>query len=175
MGNGCGRRSRLSTSIHKVGCHGCDLGQSSEWWAWRDLNPQPDRYERPALTIELQAPPPDAMTIHGGLAVSAITPIFKRSDRGQRRPGQDQRLCGCNDRARSRITLSSIVSPSSSCSSSASKAASEGVAALARRGGDGSTSRSRWSRASSRLARAAFEISTSGTAGRPVRAMARSW
>jgi hypothetical protein len=25
------------------------------WWAWRDLNPQPDRYERPALTIELQA------------------------------------------------------------------------------------------------------------------------
>ena len=66
MGNGCGRRSRLSTSIHKVGCHGCDLGQSSEWWAWRDLNPQPDRYERPALTIELQAPPPDAMTIHGG-------------------------------------------------------------------------------------------------------------
>jgi hypothetical protein len=27
------------------------------WWAWRDLNPQPDRYERPALTIERQAPP----------------------------------------------------------------------------------------------------------------------
>ena len=25
------------------------------WWAGRDLNPQPDRYERPALTIELPA------------------------------------------------------------------------------------------------------------------------
>ena len=45
------------------------------------MNPQPDRYERPALTIELQAPP-DAMTVHGGLAVPAITPIFKRSDQG---------------------------------------------------------------------------------------------
>ena len=28
---------------------------ASLWWAWRDLNPQPDRYERPALTVELQA------------------------------------------------------------------------------------------------------------------------
>ena len=75
------------------------------------LEPQPDRYERPALTIELQAPP-DAMTFHGGLAVPAISPIFKRSDRGPRRPGQHQRPCGCSERARSRITLSSIVSPS---------------------------------------------------------------
>lgn len=25
------------------------------WWAWRDSNPQPRRYERPALTIELHA------------------------------------------------------------------------------------------------------------------------
>ena len=25
------------------------------WWAGRDSNPQPDRYERPALTIELPA------------------------------------------------------------------------------------------------------------------------
>ena len=25
------------------------------WWARRDSNPQPDRYERPALTVELQA------------------------------------------------------------------------------------------------------------------------
>ena len=30
-------------------------GWTSVWWARRDLNPQPDRYERPALTIELQA------------------------------------------------------------------------------------------------------------------------
>jgi hypothetical protein len=29
----------------------------SAWWAWEDSNLQPDRYERPALTIELQAPP----------------------------------------------------------------------------------------------------------------------
>ena len=27
------------------------------WWARQDSNQQPDRYERPALTIELQAPP----------------------------------------------------------------------------------------------------------------------
>ncbi len=29
----------------------------SEWWARRDLNPRPRRYERPALTTELQAHP----------------------------------------------------------------------------------------------------------------------
>ena len=28
---------------------------ASGWWAGRDSNPQPDRYERPALTIELPA------------------------------------------------------------------------------------------------------------------------
>jgi hypothetical protein len=27
------------------------------WWARQDSNLQPDRYERPALTIELEAPP----------------------------------------------------------------------------------------------------------------------
>jgi hypothetical protein len=27
----------------------------SEWWALRDLNPQPRDYESPALTIELKA------------------------------------------------------------------------------------------------------------------------
>ena len=27
------------------------------WWARQDLNLQPSRYERPALTIELRAPP----------------------------------------------------------------------------------------------------------------------
>jgi len=32
-------------------------GGSSMWWARQDSNLQPDRYERPALTIELQAPP----------------------------------------------------------------------------------------------------------------------
>ena len=27
-----------------------------QWWARRDLNPQPRDYESPALTVELQAP-----------------------------------------------------------------------------------------------------------------------
>src|SRR4051812_3940900 len=34
-----------------------DVGGYSIWWARQDSNLQPDRYERPALTIELQAPP----------------------------------------------------------------------------------------------------------------------
>ena len=39
------------------------------WWAGRDSNPQPDRYERPALTIELPARP-------GSKAeASGITPV----------------------------------------------------------------------------------------------------
>lgn len=33
-------------------------GSDREWWARQDSNPQPSRYERPALTIELQAPVP---------------------------------------------------------------------------------------------------------------------
>src|SRR3954463_184921 len=32
-------------------------GSEPRWWARQDSNLQPDRYERPALTIELQAPP----------------------------------------------------------------------------------------------------------------------
>src|SRR5690242_6044470 len=35
---------------------------SEGWWARQDSNLQPDRYERPALTIELQAPPRAAAT-----------------------------------------------------------------------------------------------------------------
>jgi hypothetical protein len=34
-----------------------DGAGQSIWWARQDSNLQPDRYERPALTIELQAPP----------------------------------------------------------------------------------------------------------------------
>src|SRR5450631_3596323 len=30
-------------------------GNTRNWWAWEDSNLQPDRYERSALTIELQA------------------------------------------------------------------------------------------------------------------------
>src|SRR5467141_4292979 len=44
---GFGERWRMSTNA----------GGSSMWWARQDSNLQPDRYERPALTIELQAPP----------------------------------------------------------------------------------------------------------------------
>ncbi len=37
------------------------------WWARQDSNPQPSRYERPALTIELQAPTPRRpLTPHDG-------------------------------------------------------------------------------------------------------------
>ena len=37
---------------------------SEGWWARQDSNLQPDRYERPALTIELQAPAaPGAVTM----------------------------------------------------------------------------------------------------------------
>jgi hypothetical protein len=31
------------------------------WWARQESNPQPSRYERPALTVELQAPPAPAL------------------------------------------------------------------------------------------------------------------
>ena len=39
--------------------HGCATHspKGEAWWARQDSNLQPDRYERPALTIELQAPP----------------------------------------------------------------------------------------------------------------------
>src|SRR5690242_5141758 len=33
------------------------VSHCNDWWARQDSNLQPDRYERPALTIELQAPP----------------------------------------------------------------------------------------------------------------------
>ena len=31
------------------------VDDEKDWWARQDLNLQPDRYERPALTIELRA------------------------------------------------------------------------------------------------------------------------
>src|SRR5690606_20350817 len=34
-----------------------NTGGTTMWWARQDSNLQPDRYERPALTIELRAPP----------------------------------------------------------------------------------------------------------------------
>src|SRR5262245_27762897 len=59
VGAGCpavarGPEARLR---YDVDCR-AEAGVASEgWWARQDSNLQPDRYERPALTIELQAPP----------------------------------------------------------------------------------------------------------------------
>jgi hypothetical protein len=50
----CGRSMTLRQPGREASCgrsHG-----TSHWWALQDLNLQPDRYERPALTIELRAP-----------------------------------------------------------------------------------------------------------------------
>ena len=60
-GRGIGhhRTGRLYCAGVTSGVRGAAFGCWVDmWWAWRDLNPQSDRYERPALTIELQAPPP---------------------------------------------------------------------------------------------------------------------
>ena len=43
----------------------CPHTQGEAWWARQDSNLQPDRYERPALTIELQAPPRDGLRERG--------------------------------------------------------------------------------------------------------------
>ena len=44
------------------------------WWARQDSNLQPDRYERPALTIELQAPPRAAAF---EAASNGAAPVYK--------------------------------------------------------------------------------------------------
>jgi hypothetical protein len=48
------------------------------WWARQDSNLQPDRYERPALTIELQAPPETAA--NRGRATVRLTPYNAPAD-----------------------------------------------------------------------------------------------
>ena len=48
------RRTRSSFSLR--GC-ATRSPKGEAWWACLDSNQEPDRYERPALTIELQAPP----------------------------------------------------------------------------------------------------------------------
>src|SRR3954451_13571782 len=45
----------------KLACPAEPREASEGWWARQDSNLQPDRYERPALTIELQAPPRSAL------------------------------------------------------------------------------------------------------------------
>ena len=42
---------------------------ASAWWARQDSNLQPDRYERPALTIELQARPEVAVAAGVGAGI----------------------------------------------------------------------------------------------------------
>jgi hypothetical protein len=46
------------------------VAEGEAWWARQDSNLQPDRYERPALTIELQAPP----RLPDGEATVRLTP-----------------------------------------------------------------------------------------------------
>src|SRR5262249_60517299 len=61
--------------------------ENAAWWAREDSNLQPDRYERPALTIELRAPPDPDIVRNAGIidcrwvlfrnrlaAVPALTP-----------------------------------------------------------------------------------------------------
>jgi hypothetical protein len=55
------RRPASGTGCHRQGARSEAHCSINLWWARQDSNLQPDRYERPALTIELQAPPG-----HGG-------------------------------------------------------------------------------------------------------------
>src|SRR5580698_11553561 len=59
-----------------------------DWWARQDSNLQPDRYERPALTIELQAPPRAAArrpaTVRTLLTIREVIPQCRPA-----RPGMD--------------------------------------------------------------------------------------
>ena len=64
------------------------------WWARQDSNLQPDRYERPALTIELQAPGavgpavPDRLQVAPLRCNGGFAPIqaFCEEDEGLRYP-----------------------------------------------------------------------------------------
>src|SRR5882672_943135 len=53
------RSSRTQPAFAQVGFGAAAFTRSASegWWARQDSNLQPDRYERPALTIELLAPP----------------------------------------------------------------------------------------------------------------------
>ena len=54
----------------------------SGWWAGQDSNLQPDRYERPALTIELPAPPEAAATPAGGLVSYSASGEWRNAEAG---------------------------------------------------------------------------------------------
>src|SRR5690349_5865969 len=56
---------------------------SARWWARQDSNLQPDRYERPALTIELQAPPRAAERRPATVPAPFTGPVAIRQSRAQ--------------------------------------------------------------------------------------------
>src|SRR5882762_7707533 len=57
MGFGVAAFTRFALQPSELACRAVAREASEGWWARQDSNLQPDRYERPALTIELQAPP----------------------------------------------------------------------------------------------------------------------
>jgi hypothetical protein len=57
-----------------------ELSYCKDWWAGQDSNLQPDRYERPALTIELPARQPSKHLVSSkrkGGRRGAITPFSR--------------------------------------------------------------------------------------------------
>ena len=104
-GKGCGYQPRLRQGFGatafarfrydgpKLACQAVARFASEGWWARQDSNLQPDRYERPALTIELQAP----ANADNGQAVAgrALTPraAFRqwRGGDGRLRPKRQMR------------------------------------------------------------------------------------
>ena len=50
-------RDNVATRRMRGSTISAEPAREDGWWARQDSNPQPSRYERPALTIELRAPP----------------------------------------------------------------------------------------------------------------------
>lgn len=91
------RRERNSNRFCGGNCGGTEplgnrhvVSDCNHWWARQDSNLQPDRYERPALTIELQAPPRDG---RGGAAGNGARFVY-RDGRGGAMPGRRDRNAG---------------------------------------------------------------------------------
>src|SRR5437588_10579898 len=83
------RRTPRFTLLASRGC-ATRSPKGEAWWARQDSNLQPDRYERPALTIELQAPPRTAagggrQTVRASFTAALAIPqcrgesVFERS------------------------------------------------------------------------------------------------
>jgi hypothetical protein len=54
----------------------------TRWWAREDSNLQPDRYERPALTIELRAPGQHRRSASAGAPLLATLAAYPQIDAG---------------------------------------------------------------------------------------------